>query len=166
MEINEQRKLGVKLAHQVGATKTLEAIKDTNMCYEEIMQTAADEVGFEKLASVILENDAEWAFHALRTLPGTNGNERASLVEHAGTLFDGAVRLDSAEDAVAAVLQADYMQLHLIAGAAFQCWFTMFWKNTPDGEVFPAAAEPDSGKWKWSIKMSVNNSMWGDYCKN
>ena len=52
MHFDEQRKTALRLAKEAGAEKTLAAIKNLDACYETILKTAAEEVGFEKLVSI------------------------------------------------------------------------------------------------------------------
>src|SRR5260370_7129458 len=65
----DQRRIGMKLASEVGATKTLAIITDPNSSYESILKSAASEVGVDKLASAILQNHPMWAGEALRFVP-------------------------------------------------------------------------------------------------
>jgi hypothetical protein len=89
MKFEDQRKLGVKLASKYHAPKTLEMLKDTKNCYEDILKTAASEVGVEKLVKVLLENDPTWALQTLRHVPNLGSHETA-LIAKAGVLHEGA----------------------------------------------------------------------------
>jgi hypothetical protein len=165
MNRDKQRQSAIELAKQEGAVKTLAALENEDFCYEEIIKTAADEVGVEKLAAVLAKNSPTWALNALRYVPDL-GEYRDSLIHNAEKLHDERIELSSDSSVKAAVTSAYLLELDLIAGCAFECWFTMYWQNEPGGEIFPNAAEKDSGKWKWSIRGSaaINNKL-AVYCR-
>lgn len=138
MKFEEQRKLGVRLAKEAGATKTLEAIKDPNVCYGEILKTAADEVGMDKLVSVLRENNPIWATQALTAFHDL-----------------GEFHSDLAGNSVPISGDASSLELYLISGAAFDASFTMYWYTPGSGSQQPMAGTPDASKWKWSINLSI-----------
>lgn len=65
---SEQRRMASTLAADAGATGTRAAIESDTACFKDILTIAADEVGTEKLVSVLLEGPVEWSYHALRFL--------------------------------------------------------------------------------------------------
>jgi hypothetical protein len=148
----DQRKIGMKLASEMNAQKTLALIREPNSSYEDILKSAASEVGVDKLASVILQNHPMWASYALRCLPNL-GNNREALIKQASELVQTA---PGAADNLAAAenKRIGGLELYLISGAAFEAHFTMFWLSAPNVNQ-PWAGNPDQGKWKWSDKLSI-----------
>ena len=69
MKTINQRPLGVKLAKQLGAVKTLAVIKDKTSTHEDIFKAAIAEVGMDKFVKCILEQEPSWAHYALRFIP-------------------------------------------------------------------------------------------------
>ena len=82
---SEQRRMASALAADAGATKTQAAIESDTSCFKEILATAADEVGIEKLVSTLCEGPAEWAYHALRFLTLSDEHRTALTQKVQGT---------------------------------------------------------------------------------
>jgi hypothetical protein len=157
MNVEEQRRLGVRLATEANAPKTLAAIKDADSCYETILKTAAEEVGVEKLVAAIKDQDPSWSHYALEYIP--------ELGEHGEELSANAAAFAETSGAVQGT--AGGFELYLITGAVFECYFTMFWQNEPDGPIYPAAVESDQDKWVWSGKLSISiNRSYSYDCKH
>ena len=149
MNFDDQRKLGVKLATQYNAPKTLALIKDPNSCYAAILNTAASEVGLDKLVPVLLDNDPFWAAQALRSLPNL-GQYELELQHKAGSLMQA----DLTNRAMALpnkLPQVSELKLHLKAGSGYAInQWTIYWFTPPmppakDWE--PMNGTSDSGKW-------------------
>lgn len=138
MHFEEQRKLGVRLAKEHGAEKTLAAIKDPNSCYTDILETAASEVGMDKLVSVLKENDPIWATQALTVF--------SDLGDHHSDLAANSVPINGT---------ASSLELYLASGAAFEASFTMYWFTPGSGIQQPMAGTPDTSQWVWSINLSI-----------
>jgi hypothetical protein len=80
LDYSEQRRMACTLAAEAGATKTQAAIESDTACFKNILTTAAEEGGTEKLVSVLLEGPAEWAYQALRFLD-LSDEQRAALTK-------------------------------------------------------------------------------------
>lgn len=80
LDHSEQRRMASALAADAGATETQAAIESDTACFKDILTTAADEVGTEKLVPVLLEGPAEWSYHALRCL-NLSDEHRAALTK-------------------------------------------------------------------------------------
>jgi len=162
MEHHEQRRLAIKLAKAGGLTETVPAI--TGSCYEDILKEARNEVGVDKLVSLVLQGDPEWAYNTLRFVPNLGahrdallkkaaetpeiaiqtlrfipdlGRHKDTLVKNAGTLADPLGRISS---------------LSLLNEGGFVCWYTMYWIN--NGVVQPAGTK--GSPVVWSPKMLIN----------
>lgn len=159
MNFDEQRKLAVKLASKGNAPKTLEALKDTNLCYEDILKTAVAEAGIDRVIPAILENDPSWSQYALQHIPDL-GDFRSQLEERASAFSEN--RLAAATDAVPSTVAG--IQLNLVAGVGFECWFSMFWQNPNNNTIYPQAVQPDQNQWIWSIELDAvsNNTRYYD----
>lgn len=140
----EERKEGIRLAKEQGAVKTLEAIKNPDVCYDAILRTAANEIGADKLVSILKEQNSFWAQNAIMHLNDLGPEHVKSLSKNATKNLG----------------KANGLSLHLVAGIAYIGWMTMFWRNPGDPYTLPNAATPKRGNWKWSPEMSasVNNS--------
>ena len=78
MNTQDQRLEAAKLARQLNAPKTMGILNDEtkNSPISEILKTADEEVGRDKLMSVILDSDYPyWALGALRYLPNLGAYE-------------------------------------------------------------------------------------------
>lgn len=139
MHFDEQRKTALRLAKEAGAEKTLEAIKNPEACYGEILQTAAEEVGMDKLVSILKDNDPIFATQALTHLPDLGENFavlEANSIANSGNISS--------------------LELYLISGAAFEAYFTMYWFTPGSGIQQPQTGTPDTSQWKWSQKLSIS----------
>jgi hypothetical protein len=157
MNAEQQRRLGMKLAVQADAPKTLAVIKDTNSSYEDIFNTAVSEIGAEKLASLI-EGEPEWAHKARLFVPDLDGQRDALVQASAGykdNPLEAEIATDSFAGAAAAVSTGSSLELYEISGAAFECQFTMYWRDS-NGNVQPSFGTPDQSQWKWSRKLSIS----------
>ena len=139
MNVEEQRKLGLRLAIEAGAEKTVAAIKDTNMCYGDILKTAADEIGMEKLVSILGESDPIFASQAMTAFP--DAGEHLSALEANSISTSGNI---------------SSLELYLVSGAAFEASFTMYWYSPGSGIQQPQTGTPDSSQWKWSNNLSIS----------
>lgn len=151
MKLDTHRRRGLELAKKFGAAKTLEAIKDKEFCYQSILETALDEGGADKLVSVLQESDPFWAQNALRYLDLSD--------EHRNRLLD---------QATVNIGERKGLHIHLIAGAAYFGWMTMYWRNPGGIYTLPNAATSDPNAWKWSIMLRASVSseynQWGADC--
>jgi hypothetical protein len=82
LDYSEQRRMACALAAEAGATKTQAAIESDTACFKDILTTAAEEGGTEKLVSVLLKGPPEWAHQALRFLK-LSDEQRSALTERA-----------------------------------------------------------------------------------
>jgi hypothetical protein len=151
MTFDINRRRGLELATKFGASKTLEAIKNKDFCYKSILETALDEGGADKLVSVLKESEPFWAQNALKHLDLSD--------EHRNALLDVAT---------VNIGERGGLDLHLIAGAAYFGWMTMFWRNPGGIYTLPNAANSDRSAWKWSIKLRASTmsewNQWGADC--
>ena len=146
MNPDEQRKLGLRLAKAAGATKTEAAIKDEELCHEDILKTAADEVGVDTLVSNVLQGDPLWAHHTLRHVPnlGAGRDRLLQKVAESPTAAAHTVRyvpdLGSHRDAIMEAAKpfasplGNISALHLLNQGGFVCAFTMLWVNNGQNE--------------------------------
>ena len=165
MSYDEQRRFGIRLAQSENAVKTKEAIKDEHSCYEDILTTAADEVGVDTLVSHVLESDPEWAYNTLIHVPNLGSHRDALIVKasespewalHTHRFVDdlGSHAEKVAKKAAGLVQsQGDISGFNLLDQAWYNCQFTMYWVN--DGKPQPQTAIPKSdwGDWKWSSEL-------------
>ena len=157
METINERILGAELAKKMGALKTLVVIQDEKKCYEDIFKSAIEEVGLDKFAKCILEQDPSWSHYALRFVPNL-GEHRDALVERATLLYKNMVKSVSPQpnaDLSTAnnTESVGGLRLTLINPIFYECWFTMSWVNA--GVTQPSTGTPDNGQWKWSKKLSI-----------
>jgi len=80
LDYPEQRRMASALAAEAGATRTQAAIESDTACFKDILTTAAEEGGTEKLVSVLLEGPAEWSHQALNVLD-LSDEQRAALTK-------------------------------------------------------------------------------------
>jgi len=139
MNTQDQRLDAAKLAHQLGASKTLSILNDKtkNSPIDVILKTADEEVGREKLMSVILQSEYPfWALGALRYLSDLGAYE-AKLKEKANLIF-----LPSAQDQdrITAMdantngldLQSiNTFKMYLACGMGYIANFTMYYFTPP-----------------------------------
>src|SRR5688500_12117970 len=79
MNIEEQRRLGGRLTSQC-APRTLEIIKNRDSLYGEIFRSAAEELGADRLAEIVLEsNEPSWAWGVLRHVCDIDAHRDALL---------------------------------------------------------------------------------------
>ncbi len=153
MTLDIHKRRGIELATKFGATKTLEAIKNKDFCYKTILETALDENGADKLVSVLKESDPFWAQNALKYLDLSK--------EHSDVLLDAAT---------VNIGERGGLFIHLIPGAAYFGWMTMFWRNPGSLYTLPNAATSDQDKWKWSIMLRASTmseyNQWGADCSD
>jgi hypothetical protein len=151
MNLDNQRKLGIELATKFNAPKTLEAIKNKDLCFDSILKIAAEEGGNDKLIAVLKENNPFWAQNALKHLDLSDEHRDALL--YTATVNIG---------------ERSGLKLHLIAGAAYFGWMTMFWRNPGDVYTLPNAASSNRDDWKWSIMLRASTmdeyNQWGADC--
>ncbi len=170
MQYDKQRRAGVRAAVSEHADNTLRQIRDQNSCYKDILTTARQEVGLDKLVDHILRNDPEWAYQALRSLDDL-GDYRDPLIEKAAEDEEWALHtlrfvpeIEAHKDFLTAKAGnsvgpiADIAGFNLLDQGWYNCAFTMFWVN--NGQPQPQTAVPRSnwGSWKWSSTMSGGGS--------
>jgi hypothetical protein len=173
MKVNPLRTLARKVAMQLNAPKSVALLKDAKASYQDIMVSIANELGIEKFtAAVLKQKDPSFAFNALRFVPNLSDTNREQLTAKIGAMFTESPKpaLQNNEALITAVTSVPQtvssVNLKLIPGAAFQCYFTLFWLSPPNIHQ-PMAGFPNSGNWKWSDKMdieAINNDRTYD-CK-
>ncbi|MBL7746982.1 MAG: hypothetical protein JNM19_06115 [Chitinophagaceae bacterium] len=162
MNFDAQRKLGLKLASQYNAPKTLALVKDPNSCYAAILNTAAAEVGLDKLVPVLLENDPFWAAQALLHMPNLGGYQ-LQLQHKAGQLYqlNAAGLAGKPGGPVDKLPHVSQLKLHLKAGSGYAInqwtiwWFTPPLPNPTSWE--PMLGTPNSSNWKRIEGPSLGN---------
>lgn len=157
MTVEEQRNLGVKLAAQLDAGKTLDIIKDTGSCYDEIFRSAAAELGTDKLASLVLEqNEPSWALAVLRHVPEID-DYRQALIAKSAPLLES-VKLADAPAPDATLGKVAAFELYVEVGASYSAYSTMYWQTDPN-VIEPAAGyAPNNPPVKWSDIVRVAQS--------
>ena len=167
MNVEDQRKLGVRIATEADAPKTLAAVKDVNSCFDTILKTAADEIGLDKLTSILNENEPEWAFQALINLPDL-GDKRDALVANAGEFSSNFIKPATLAETEEISGTVSGLSLYLATGCSYSGAFTLLWQDR-SGNVQPQTAYPNAGDWKWSqyLSISVNRQgyLYGTDCK-
>ena len=156
MTVEEQRKLGIVLAGNAGAPKTLALIKDINSRYEDIFRSGIEELGIEKVAPLILEyNNPDWALSALRNSTDA-GEFTEPLIKLASSLHDNIVdpgNTTSFDD----MKKISSFQLDVVAGASYAASFTMYWYSPVNGPL-PQTNYPNSAAYKFSGQIPVGQS--------
>lgn len=170
MKFNTQRHLGAKAAQSSKAKRTLAAIMDKNICYADILKTAADEAGIDALVKHVLKNDPELAFQTLLNIPNL-GSHRTDLIKKVAESPKWALKTlrfvpDLREHSDLIIQRAGELAqpigeisgFNLIDQAWYNCQFTMFWVN--NGKIQPQSTIPKSdwGKWKWSSELHGGGS--------
>lgn len=157
MIVEEQRKLGTKLAIQLGIEKTLDIIKNTNSGYAEIFTSAAAELGADKLASIVLEQDEpSWALAVLRHVPGIDKHRDALLAK--STPLQKAIRSAGAAVAETTLGRIAAFELDVEVGASYSAYFTMYWQIGPNVTEPAAGYAPNSAPMKWSYEVLVGQA--------
>jgi hypothetical protein len=164
MNLEEQRDLGIKLATELGAAKTLAALNDKDVCFKDILPTAAAEIGMDKFVSIILQNDPSWAAKTLASVPNLGDyrnqlvkkaaeNETAALdaLRNAGDLGDHQELIAASVGSFGAT-QGDIAGFVLLDQGGYNCEFTMYWSN--NGVTYPT----DNSKAVWSDKIMLGQS--------
>lgn len=164
MNLEEQREHGIKLATDLGASKTLAALNDKDVCFKDILPIAASEVGIEKFVSVITQNDPTWAAKALAFVPDL-GNYRAELIKKAAE--DQTAALDALRNGGdlgehrelladtagnLATTTGDIAGFVLLDQGGYNCAFTMYWSN--NGVSYPT----DKSNPVWSDTIMLGQS--------
>ena len=147
MNTQNQRLEAAKLARQLDAPKTLAVLNDEtkNSPIDAILKTAVDEVGLDKLISVILESDYPfWALGALRYIPNLGEYEEAlrkkADIAYLPPVTDMAEGATSFAAAVpASIPSINKLEMYLSCGVGYTANFSM-WYFTP----------PFSNKWNES----------------
>jgi hypothetical protein len=139
MNTQNQRLEAAKLAHQLGATKTLSIINDEskNSPIDVILKTAEKEVGREKLMSVILESKYPfWALGALRHLSNL-GDYEAKLKKKANLTFLPSAQHQEKfatmdDNSKGLNLQSiNTFEMYLACGVGYVANFTMYYFTPP-----------------------------------
>ena len=162
MNFDEQRKLGVKLASQYDAPKTMAMLKDPNACYADILQTATEEIGVDNVLAQVLQGPAQWAQNAYLAIPNL-GSSQDAIVEKA---TDFASPVESAEapsfeDVSAARPNGGgdpiaISRMNLNCQAIVVCNWSLNW--TDAGEDQPKKNYPDWNKWLWTDNITQYKS--------
>jgi len=165
MNLEEQRELGIKLATELGATRTLAALNDKDVCFKDILPTAASEIGTDKFVSVILQNDPSWAAKALAFVPDLGDyrnelikkaaeNETAALdaLRNGGDLGEHQGLLEASIAPNLSGTLGDICGFVLLDQGGYNCAFTMYWSN--NGVKYPT----DTSKAVWSDKILLGQS--------
>ncbi len=157
MTVEEQRRLGAKLAVQLDARKTLDIIKDTSSSYGEIFRSAADELGTDKLASLVLEqNEPSWALAVLRHVPEID-DYRQALITKSAPLQESMKRADpSVPESTLGNITA--FELDVVVGASYSAYFTMYWQTDPNVIEPKTGYAPNTPPYKWSGEVLVGQS--------
>jgi hypothetical protein len=134
-----QRRIGLSLAESENAAKTSQAISDPDCCFEDILTTAADEIGIDKLAAHVLNNDPEWAYRTLRHVPDL-GSHRDALIAKAAESPEWALHtlrfvpdlgssqgLVESRAGVLAQSQGNISGFNLLDQGWYNYAFTMYW---------------------------------------
>jgi len=156
MNTQDQRLEAAKLARQLGATKTLAVLNDDtkNSPIDVILKTADEEVGREKLMSVIMESDFPyWAIGALRYLPNL-GDDKEKLLQKANISFmpnPGEERGMAGDNSGLNLQKINTFEMYVACGAGYVANFTM-WYFTP----------PFSNSW---IKSTIYSGDKKPVCK-
>jgi|GEM_PF-5997858 len=151
-ELAAQRKLGIKLAREYGGPKTLDIIKDVSSGYDAIFQAAAEEIGPERLAEIVLKEHPDWALQVILNVPVLADN--AGLVEKAMAAAKGAAAAPCGPQADAAT-GVGAVGVNLVWGSVmYTCQFTQFWQAGPD-VIQPLATGRPPSDWFWSPKMDI-----------
>jgi hypothetical protein len=138
MNTQDQRLEAAKLARQLGASNTLTVINDEtkNSPIDVILQTADEEVGREKLMSVILESEYPyWSLGALRYLSDL-GDYEEQLKKKANLSFlpsaQSEGRAFSINDGSGLNLQSiNTFEMYLACGIGYEANFTMYYFTPP-----------------------------------
>ncbi|ETX02343.1 MAG: hypothetical protein ETSY1_03990 [Candidatus Entotheonella factor] len=153
MTVDEQRKLGVKLASKNDAPKTLELIKNTDCVYSQIFECAAEELGVDRLAEIVLKSEEPaWAWALLRHIDGID-DHRDALLEMGAPMAADVQAASEASEATLGRIAA--FELDVAGGAGYSAYFTMFWSPSPH-VIEPAAGYPrQTPPYKWSNIVRV-----------
>ncbi len=178
MNFDEQRKLALKMAKEAGAEKTLEAIKNTDSCYADILKAAAEEGGLNKLVPYILQGDPSWAYNTLINVPNL-GNYRDELIKKASETPETALHtlrfvndLGNHQEMVASAAGSLADTQGSISGfdvwdqAGYNLAFTMYWTN--NGVTNPSKIPPSNDathNWHWSEEVPLGQTS-SSYCKD
>lgn len=138
MNTQNQRLEAAKLARQLNAPKTLAILNDDtkNSPIDVILKIAVDEVGLDKLVSVILASEHSfWALGALRHIPNL-GKHEASLKEKARVSFlpstndEASINTYETTSVEAKLQSIDQFEMYLACGIGYVANFTI-WYFTP-----------------------------------
>jgi len=156
MTIAEQRESAIALADKAGAIKTLELIQRPDSGYDEILQSAIQELGIDKLAPIILEqNDPNWALYALRNVADA-GEFQQALIRQASALHTNMEAVGD-EASFGEVKRISSFKLEVVAGASYAASFTMYWFDPALGQL-PLEAYADTSQYKFSDQVPVFQS--------
>ncbi len=163
MNVEDQRKIGARLASDIDAARTMALIEDPSSGYQEIFRMAVHELGAGKLASLVLEQEEpDWALNAVRHIPGIDEAQRDKLLTQAAPLYEACKKADAA--ALAKPLaKIAALELDVKGAAEYSAYFTMFWKSGSNAE--PAAGyQPAKPPCKWSHEVRKRQSA-ANLCK-
>lgn len=136
MNTQNQRLDAAKMARELNAPNTLAIINDEtkNSPIGDILKSADNEVGREKLIKTILNSDHPfWALGALRYLPNI-GSHEADLKKKAGLVFlpslDGANQAN-ARGQEAELIDINTFKMYLACGIGYIANFTVYYFTPP-----------------------------------
>lgn len=147
---NEARLAAAKLAKQYDAHKTLVVINNKNSSVEQIILTAANEVGIDKLVEVILKDKPEWANLLERSIPLGKHEELVANQSELSLATDDAAPASTID--ASTLKPSNHVEISLkggYGGAAYCCHYTMFWLDV-NGNIQPQTNYPKSNQWLWS----------------
>jgi hypothetical protein len=135
MNTQNQRLDAAKLARELNAPNTLAIINDEtkNSPISDILKSADEEVGREKLMTTILNSDHPfWALGALRSLSNLGDNE-AKLRKKAGLVFLPSLDGTSSESrsSEAELIDINTFKMYLACGIGYIANFTMYYFTPP-----------------------------------
>ena len=162
MNVEYQRKAGIRLTSDIDAARTMALIEDPSAGYQEIFRMATHEIGADKLAKLVLEqNEPDWALNAVRHIPGIDA-EREALLAQAAPLYEACKKVDAA--ALAKPLaKIAALELDIQDGVSYSAYFTMFWNSGSNAE--PATGyQPAKPPCKWSNEVWTRQSA-ANLCK-
>jgi hypothetical protein len=164
MNYDQDRTLGIQLAHKLGATKTAAVIEDKRKNYEDILDSAIAELGLDAVAAALKDGPPLWAHLALLHIPNL-GSHLGALQQNAAKAPDGSVSPGSGTTAPAPTVSVarSAQEANLMGGPlskmclnnhmAADCQWTAKWMDS--GSEQPNANYPDWNTWQWSAVLTA-----------
>ncbi|WP_040278827.1 hypothetical protein [Psychroserpens damuponensis] len=167
MDYNKERIRGIELAKKLGATKTAEIIADQKKDFQDIFNTAVDELGLEVVTTQLMKASPVWAHAALSCIPELGKQQHDELTQKAlespsGTITpsteittelknETAPSLDFARRAN--LMGGEISAISLKNKLAANCQFTAMWYD--GGEIQPKHNYNDWNNWLWSGTLTA-----------